>query len=158
MSGLSHTELAERLALSLTPRDRAAFTILQVRLARALARLWEVFAELLESHQALTSRSGSSAPVEPADFRPGDTLHIRSSFVQTDARLVLAERMNIDSWIDLIGDLAEAVLRAPELARSELLTVLGDLDESVLAELSARFGGEEAATDEFPVQPRREET
>lgn len=155
---LSHTELAERLALSLPPREREAFRLVQVRLARALARLWEVFAELLESHQALTSRSGSPVPVEPADFRPGNTLHIQSSFVQTDPRLVLAERLNIDSWPDLIGELAEAVLRAPELARMELLTVLGDLDEGVLAELSAQLGGEEAATEEFPVQPRREET
>lgn len=126
--------------------------MLQTKLARLLSRLWELFADLLESHAALTSGRGQVDPVELADFRPGDTVRLGSSFVHTDPRLVLAERMNLDAWGDLIGGLAGAVLHAPELARLDLLTVLAELDEEVLRETAARFGDEED-TDEFPAQP-----
>jgi hypothetical protein len=125
-------------------------------LARVLSRLWELFAELLESHAALVSgRDTAADPVELADFRPGDTLRLGSSLVRTDPRLVLADRLKIGAWADLIGELAGAVLHAPELARQELLNVFADLDESVLREIAGRFGHEED-TDEFPAQPPRE--
>lgn len=155
MTSRALIDLANRLALSPTPGDEASLRLLQVRLARVLSRLWEVFAELLESHATLTGARERVDPVELADFRPGDTLCLGSSFVRTDPRLVLAERMNIGAWADLIGDLAGAVLHAPDLARQELLTVFADLDESVLREIAARFGDEED-TDEFPVRPSRE--
>lgn len=149
------TELANRLALSLASGEEASLRLLQVRLARVLSRLWEVYAELLESHATLTTDRESIDPVELADFRPGDILRLGSSIVQTDPRLVLAERMNLGAWADLIGELAGAVLHAPDLARQELLTVFADLDEEVLREMADRFGDEED-TDEFPAQPPRE--
>jgi hypothetical protein len=155
MKGRALTQLANRLALSLASGEGASLRLLQVRLARVLSRLWELFAELLESHAALTSGRETPDPVELADFRPGDTLRLRSSFVRTDPRLVLAERMNIDGWASLIGELAGAVLHAPDLARQELLTVFADLDEEVLREIAARLGDEED-TDAFPAQPSRE--
>lgn len=146
-------ELARRLALVLAQPERDAFLALQARLARTLSRLWELFAELLDMHAALTSGK-SRQPVDLADFRAGDTLRLGPSTVLTDPRLVLGERMNIDGWADLIGPLAEAVLHAPDLARQELLTVFADLDEEVLRELADHFGDDED-TEEFPARHGR---
>lgn len=148
-------DLARRLTLVLPPAEREGFERVQVRLARLLARLWDMYAELLESHGLLAAAVQHERSAQLTEFRPGDTLHLGESFVQTDPRLILAERMNVPAWADLIGELAGAVLHAPDLARQELLTVLADLDENVLQEIAARFGDEED-TDEFPVQPGQE--
>lgn len=124
MADSGKRELARRLALVLPRREREIFEGLQVRLARVLSRLWELFAELLESHAALVSgRDTAADPVELVDFRPGDTLRLGPSLVLTDPRLVLADRLDVEAWANLIGELAGAVLHAPELARQELLAV-----------------------------------
>lgn len=148
--------LARRLALVLPRREREAFEVLQVRLARVLSRLWGTYAELLEVHASLTSGGQRRGPVQSGDFRPGDTLSIGASLVRTDSRLVLAERMNTTAWADLISDLAAGVLQAPDLARQELLTVFAELDPSLLDDLQRRFSPDEEDTDEFPAQPRSE--
>lgn len=171
------TRLVNRLALSLPARERESYERLQVRLARVLSRLWEVFAELLDSHAALTSGANSPRPVDLEKFRPGDTLRLGPSLIRTDSRLVLADRLRLTGWQDLMGELADAVLHAPELARQEIATALADVDASLLRELEDRLGpiegdtdgfpgqhelcdrirAEEADTDEFPAQPRRQD-
>lgn len=148
-------ELARRLALVLPRRERQTFEALQVQLAKMLARLWEVYAELLGVYGALTSEVEQERPMQLDEFRPGDILSVGGSLVRTDPRLVLADRMNVPAWADLIGALAGAVLEAPDLARHELLSVLANLDTRLLRELGDRFGPDEEDTDEFPAQPRQ---
>jgi hypothetical protein len=156
MAASDFLDLAQRLTLQLPFVERKAFQATQVRLARLLARLWEIYAELVETHGSLAAAAGQSArPVDVADFQPGATLQLGDSFARTDPRLVLAERMSIGAWAELIGGLAGAVLQAPDLARQELLALFADLDEEVLREVAARFRvGED--TDEFPAQVLRE--
>lgn len=148
-----HHDLARKIALVLSPEERAALATLQGRLARVLGRKWEVFAELLELRTALTSGRHSEEAVELDDFRPGDTLRLGSALVRTDSRLVLAERLHIGAWADLLADLAVAVVQAPDLARQGVLATLADLDHSSLRRLAGHLGSAEADTDEFPVQP-----
>lgn len=155
MKDRSSLEIAARLALTLSPGEREALRVLQERLASVLSRLWNLFAELLESQAVLTAGREAVEPVDLADFRPGATVRLGASIARTDPRLVLAERLNVDAWADLIGELAEAVLHAPDLARQELLAVLADLDEEILRQIGRRFD-EEDATKEFPAQPVRE--
>jgi hypothetical protein len=156
MAATDPRDLARRLTLVLPAAEREAFQRVQVRLARLLARLSEIYAELVETHGSLAAAAQDERPVQPAEFRPGATLRLGESFVRTDPRPVLAERMNIGAWADLIGELAAAVLHAPDLARHEVLTVLTDLDHGLLRELIDHLAPEEADTDEFPVQPDRE--
>jgi hypothetical protein len=72
------------------------------------------------------------------------------------SRTLLARPFSGLPWADLIGELAAAVLHAPDLARHEVLTVLTDLDHGFLRELIDHLAPEEGDTDEFPVQPDRE--
>lgn len=148
-------DLARRLALVLPAAERETFERVQVRLAKLLARLWEMYAELLETHGSLAA--GVERFVDPAEFRPGDTLRVGESYLRTDPRLILAERMNIPAWADLIGELATAVLQSPGLARREVLTVLTELDHRLLRELGELLTRDDSDTDEFPVQPSRGE-
>lgn len=147
-------DLAQRLAIALPTTEREAFERVRVRLSKLLARLWEMYAELLETHGSLAE--GGERLVDPPEFRPGDTLRVGESYVRTDPRLILAERMNIPAWADLIGELAAAVLQSPDLARREVLTVLTELDHRLLRELCDLLMRDDSETDEFPVQPSRE--
>lgn len=150
-------QLAQRLALSLPQRERDAFKVIQIRLAKVLAQLWEAYAEMLEVHRALAQAGEKVAPVHLADFRPGDTLRLGSSCARTDPRIVLADRLGLEEWQERLGDLSRAVLQAPDLARLELLSALVEVDPRVVQEVAERFGSEDEDTDEFPVRPRRGE-
>lgn len=149
-------DLARRLTLVLPAAEHQAFERAQARLARLLARLWEMYAELLETHGSMAAAAQVERPVPPAEFRPGATLRLGESSVRTDPRLVLAERMNVPAWTDLIGELAAAVLHAPDLTRQEAFTVLSDLDPRLVRELDDLLARQETDTDEFPVQPTRD--
>lgn len=99
---------------------------------------------------ALTANRFDEAPVEAARFRPGLTLRIGSATVRTDPRLVLAERLHLERWQELLMELAQAVVAAPDLARLELLRFLEELNDDQLLE---HFASDEESTDAFPVQP-----
>lgn len=148
------TELAERLALSLSRRQRDELVSVQARLAKVQARLWDLYAELLDVKKTVLASTGrESLPVSIETFQPGDTLHIGESFVRSDPRLELLERLNLDSISDLLGELGEAVLNAPELGRLALLSLFSELDAELIEQVIARYN--EPDTEEFPANPLR---
>lgn len=150
--------LAQRLALSLTAKQREDLVQLQARLAKVLSRLWDSYAELLDVRSALlTAGGGDRPPVTIGEFESGATLRVGESFARTDPRLVLMERMKVDAFTDLLSELGDAVLEAPELARLELLALLKELEPSLVQEIADRFGTKDRDTDEYPV-PRGQRT
>lgn len=151
MTDLDRIHLSRRLVLSLRAHEVAALHGLQVRLAKVLAQLWEIYAELLEVHAALEVDASDEKPVTLADFRPGLTLEVGSSCAHTDPRRVLVHRLDLDGWKERLGGLASAVLDAPELARLEVLALLDELSAGELDEVAKFVAEEETSTDELPV-------
>lgn len=148
-------ELASRLERSLSVEEGTAFEEVREQLAFVLARLWESYALLLGSHRRLTCDRADAIPSGLQDFRPGMTLRLGPHTVQTDPRLALADRLQLNAWQDLLSELAGAVLRAPDLSRAELLLFLGKLDPELARELASHCGWDEPITDEFPVRPSK---
>lgn len=144
--------LAQRLVLSLSPKQREELVLLQTRLAKVMARLWDGYAELLDVRRALVAAAGPDRPPVPVErFQPGDTLRVGDSFAQTDPRLVLVEHLKQEMLADFLGELAPAVLEAPELARIELLALLQELDEELLDRIRGAVETDDSDTDEFPI-------
>lgn len=145
-------ELVERLLLSASPGIDEELSQAQVRLAAVLARLWTGYAEVLEVRRGLLRAAHShSTPVPVERFHPGETIESGGAIVRTDPRLALADRLGIEGLQDQLGALGEAVLKAPELAKLDLLAILPILPSHLVVQLAQI--AEEQDTDEFPARP-----
>lgn len=144
--------IAEKMLLPGSSEIADQLTMAQVRLARALGHLWNNYAEILDVRGGLLAAAGErDLPVSIERFRPGDTLRVGEFVVRTDPRLALFDGLDLDHLQAQLGTLGQTVLKAPELARDELLRILSRLNSDLLQILADH--GEEQDTDEFPVHP-----
>jgi hypothetical protein len=147
----SIAELAERSLLAASPGLDEELSQAQVRLAAVLGRLWSGYAEILEVRRTLLSAASSnSAPVPVERFAPGASILWEGALLRTDPRLALVDRLRVEALQDQLGALGETVLKAPELAKLDLLASLPNLPSHLIRQLARIV--EEQDTEEFPAQ------